>query len=194
MSDLFKASPQTESLVDYLGQLADQKIDRVSYDELSQVAHCNVQEEGYGFLASARRRSQKERGDVWDCERGWGLFLVPEGKRARIHERVASSIRGKVRRGGKVMDTIDLKNLSPEEMDAYNTGRTRFLLIGRAASPQVVKRIERAISEDPHITGPMPLASALDFLKKAQRKKRPPEVRPEEDKAKDEKPPEVGDQ
>lgn len=194
MTDMFKASPQTERLVDYLGQLADQDVGEVSYDDLNQVAGCNVQDEGYGFLSSARRRVQRERNDVWGCVRAQGLYLLGPGERARVHEGIAAAVRGKVRRGGKVMDTVDLTELSPEELDSYNVGRTRFLLIGRAASPQVVKRIEKAVAEDPHITEPLTLSSALDFLKKAQKKKRPPEIRPENDRPQDEDTPKVGDQ
>jgi len=182
MTELFRASSTTENLVSFLTAKAENGETKIPYSELTAVAGCDVQTKGYCYLATARNRVREERGEIWGCERGVGLYLVPNGERARVHQGVAASVRRKVKKGKKVMDTVDVTKLTPEELNSYNTGRTRFLLIGAAASKSTESKIDQAVREDPAVDGPFSLSSAVDFLKKARKKQHPPEVHPDDRK------------
>ena len=176
-----RTSNHTERLIDFLLEQVEAGVKRIPYEDLNAAAGCDVQNGGYTYLATARRRLRDDHGHVWECERNFGLYLMSNGERARVHKRVATSVRRKVSTGKKVMNTADVTALSKEELDAYNIGQTRLLLIGAAASRATERRIEKAVEEDPALDGPFTLASAIDFLKKA-RKTHPPEVVPERDK------------
>jgi hypothetical protein len=179
MSSLFRASPETEALVRRLRLARENNEDRISYEELSRLANTDVQaDRGYGFMFTARKRVQDEDGDVWACERGRGLYLVPHEERARIGEVSAKKVGRQVRRDTKVLKTTDVAALkSTADHDAFNISAARLLVMGAAASRKVGNRLKAKIEEVRGITD-LSLNKALDIMKGAHPNRANP--RPEE--------------
>lgn len=178
-----KISAESELLIGLLIRAAQAGRDKVPYEELSAVAGVDVTDpQGRGFLTTARNRVQTDHGDVWGTERTVGVYLMPHGERARIHRRITTGVRAKVRKGKKVMKTVDLPSLTSEEMESFNTGRVILSLVDRSASRSVTRRIEEAAaSGEARVAEFTSVESAIDFLKKAKSTKKDKEVRPEAD-------------
>lgn len=171
MSSLFRADPSTEALVRRLREARKSGEERIPYEELSRIANRDVQvnsgEGGYGFMFTARKRVQEEDGDVWACERGRGLYLVPHPERARIGEVTARKVRGQVRRDGKVLRTTQVHELkTTADQDAYNISMTRILVIGQAASRKLGNRLAANVDKIKGITD-LSLNKALDIMRGA---------------------------
>ena len=86
-------------------------------------------------------------------------------------------------RTNKVMNTVDVSSLSPEDLESFNTGKVVLSLVGKAASRAVTNRIEQAAKDqDVRVVEFNSIDATLDFLKKARGpRKEKPETRPEKE-------------
>lgn len=169
MPGFFKATPTTELLIIRLKDAVSVGEEFISYDDLSAVAGMDVQiQPGYGYLLTARKRVQEEDAAVWECERGRGLYLMGTTERCGIGKRTVKRVRSQVRKGERVLDTVDLGECSETDLNKFNTSATLIEAIKRTSSPKVVRRIEHEIETKK--TGALPLTDALDMVKKANRR------------------------
>jgi hypothetical protein len=139
---------------------------QVSYDDLSKVAGTDVQTKpGYGYLRTARKRVQEDPGDVWEPTRNVGLHLVPHAERARWAEtRTTRRVNSEVKRGKKVMATTDLSQCSPEDVQHFNAGAAKLLLLSYVGAKKVGKKLLKAATRDPNAQNKLSVDGALKFL------------------------------
>jgi hypothetical protein len=170
MTGFFKATPTTELLVLRLKDALASGEEFISYEDLNAVAEMDVQvQPGYGYLLTARSRVQDEESAVWECERGKGLYLMPTTERCGIGKRTVKRVRRQVRKGEKILDTVDLGDCKEEDLNKFNTSATIIGALKHLSQPKVVRRIEGEI-EKGRETGALPLDDALDMVKKANRR------------------------
>lgn len=170
MTGFFRPTPTTELLVIRLKEAVSSGEEFISYEDLNAVAETDVQiQPGYGYLLTARKRVQDDDGAVWECERGKGLYLMGTTERCGIGKRTVKRVRRQVRKGEKILDTVDLSECKESDLNKYNTSATIIGALKHMSAPKVVKKIENEV-ESANETGALPLTDALDMVKKANRR------------------------
>jgi hypothetical protein len=138
----------------------------LSYEDLSLAIGTDVQTKpGYGYLLTARKRVQKDEGDVWKTRKGVGLYLVPHGERARWGTDVSRrKMASAAKRGAEIMETTNIAACSDSEIQALNTGGIMMSMFRHIASNRTVKRLKAAVTPTPDANTRMSLADRFKLL------------------------------
>ncbi len=127
----------------------------VSYEELSTIVGRDVQGEGYGSLATARRRAQRDNGLVFKCVRGVGLKCCDD------HE-IVDSLRATPRRLRRVAARAsreavcvkDFDKLSREDQLAHNGLLAALGVVAHVTAPKSLNKISSKCAEQGAVIPP----------------------------------------
>ena len=141
MPGFFKPTPVTELLTNFLRQAFLDGETFLSYEDLNAAADTDVQiQPGYGYLLTARKRVQEDDAAVWECERGKGLYLMETTERCGVGKRTVKRVRRTVKKGKKVLETVDLGDCSESDLNKFNTSATIIVSTPTITIPVAAER------------------------------------------------------
>lgn len=126
MSQEFKKrSIETQQLIKAMGNLDHDPV--FTFLELSEIAGVkNIQDKKRGFIATAIKALEADRGIIFESFRSVGYRRVDkDGEKVAVGSRHGEKSRRAARRGRKKLACVDVEKLSPDE-------RTRMFVIDAA--------------------------------------------------------------
>jgi hypothetical protein len=144
----FERSPMTQALIERLGGMHPG--DFVSYGELSELSHCDVQDDqGRGFLGTAREALERERRMVFDVVVNQGLKRVDEAGTIAMSDARLSRIDRAAKRGVRQLGTVsNTEKLTMAQRVSLSANRARLGIVRLFASRRGEKLLTRA-AQDP---------------------------------------------
>ena len=153
----FEPSIDTQSIVKYLLELADNAPERIiNYNELSQIIGKSIQKNRH-FLESARRILMRDYAMVYGVVRGEGIKLISGGKIVDCVGDRQHKVNRFNKKSGKILSCAEFDKLSQPEknkaltlqatigamqlMTSYGGQNKLSKTIGTATAPVDVKRV-----------------------------------------------------
>ena len=157
--------PALESrlLADRLAAIPEGEYPLVTYEELNEIAHCNVQGKGRCYLATARELVLREKGYVFRPDRNVGIKRMTnlEISKGCSQERI-THVRRTHKKGLREQATVKIEDL-PDNERAGHIGRISLMaLTVHTHGGAQVKKLEAAVNG---ATEKLPLQKTLEAFK-----------------------------
>ncbi len=143
---MFERSAEVQWLVDRLR--GNKPNEAVAYSELNEVCNRDVQGEGRGALASARRILIREDGIAFGTIRGEGLRRLDDEGVVKVLPSSLKQIRNKASRALRVSACVqDMANLDPPTRASLIAQQSYFGVIRAMTREKTVHQIEERCGE-----------------------------------------------
>lgn len=138
-------SATTSALIARLEKLEME--DSVTYSALSEVAGCDVQGIGRGYLTSARNILQRERGMVFDAVRGEGIKRLNDDGIVSTGDRSVNRIRRESTRGVRRLSKVVFDKISPENRTRFNALASCLGMLRHVTKSKSIRILENHVQE-----------------------------------------------
>jgi len=134
----------------------------ISYVELSEVVHRNIQTDGRWILQRARHKAQREDKIVTECVKNEGVKRLDDAGIVASSSSYVKRTRGAAKRGAiKIGSVRDYNSLSEYDRVQHDAAATVLGLILMCSSPSKVKQLEGAVKK---MHSELPSADAIKLL------------------------------
>lgn len=134
----------------------------VPYHELEELVGKRV-DDFRGNLATARRRLQTDAGMVFDCVLGDGLIRLDDKGISKLSSSCMDSIRKKASRTVRVLENVNLSNLSDGERMSHLANTSILIMTSEVNRATSAKRLSASI--DKSAAASLTMAKTLDALR-----------------------------
>ncbi len=144
----YSRSFETQAIFDLFAEC--QPKDTVTYSEMREKANCDPQGfDGKGFLRSALRAIQDEKGFVFECIENVGYVrLTDEQILSIVPKKMRKKIEATSRRTIDKMNCVDLDKLQPSQKQQFFLEQCVMQTVGTVVSEAAIKRLSDAQKTD----------------------------------------------
>lgn len=144
----FHRSLITQQLVQFLSSAPEGQL--IIYEQLSEIACCDIQRAKRHFLETALEIVSKDYGIIFRCEHGRGIVRLSAAEISKYaNQRHRSRLRQDTKRYQQKIDCVDSRVLTYPERQEYSLAITYLGIRNSLVSPKFDQVIRKELAQSP---------------------------------------------